>query len=75
VFCILRHSFFCKKKEKKMNFLRRVWGSDQSRGFKITAWVTAIAIFGGISYYQSRQPVLQGDTMLPPERNQKNSKE
>jgi hypothetical protein len=58
-----------------MNFFRKVWGGDQSRTFKITAWVAAFALFSGISYYQSRQQVLHVDTMLPPERNPKNSQE
>ena len=28
-----------------MNFLKNIWGSNQSRGFKVGAWVAAIGAF------------------------------
>ena len=44
-----------KPKDKSMlDKVKSLWGSGQSRGFRVAAWGAAIATFAAFSYYQNR---------------------
>jgi hypothetical protein len=41
-------------KKTPMDYAKKVWGSGQSRGFKVAAWGAAIAAAVAINHFQNK---------------------
>jgi hypothetical protein len=55
------------------DLLRRIWGTDQSKGFKRQAWLVALAAFGVMSYFEYKksqvpQITYHGHPVVPPKK-------
>ncbi len=40
-----------------LQFVKNIWGSDQSRGFRLTAWGIALIGFMSYTYYDSKREI------------------
>jgi hypothetical protein len=38
-------------------FVKKVWGLDQPRSFRLTSWAIALVGFGGYLYYQQTKEI------------------
>ena len=49
-----------------VNTIKKIWGSDSSKGFRRAAWIVAIGAFGVLTYWEYK-PVItnHGNTANP----------
>jgi len=49
-----------------MDFIKKAWGSNNSRGFKLAAWGAAFAAFGVWQYMDTKkQAQIEADPLKP----------